>query len=84
MNLNPAERANRGRRLDIRRNAVVRSLRNVYLVDGVRTPFGKAGPQALFWHTRADDMAVRLARRRDDPARGRRYRTAAAPEFRTR
>jgi len=33
--------------------------RDVYLVDGVRTPFGKAGPGGLFSHTRADDMAAR-------------------------
>jgi acetyl-CoA acyltransferase len=39
-----------------------RELREVYLVDGVRTPFGKAGPQGLFWHTRADDMAARTIR----------------------
>jgi acetyl-CoA acyltransferase len=31
-------------------------------VDGVRTAFGKAGPDGLFWRTRADDMAVKLVR----------------------
>jgi len=36
--------------------------REVFFVDGVRTPFGKAGPQGLFWHTRADDMAAKTIR----------------------
>ena len=36
--------------------------REVVFVDGVRTAFGKAGPQGLFWKTRADDMAVRVVR----------------------
>lgn len=39
-----------------------RELREVVFVDGVRTAFGKAGPQGLFWRTRADDMAVKLVR----------------------
>ena len=34
----------------------------VVFVDGVRTAFGKAGPQGVFWKTRADDMAVRVVR----------------------
>ena len=34
----------------------------VYFVDGVRTPFGKAGPKGQFWRTRADDMAVKAVR----------------------
>jgi acetyl-CoA acyltransferase len=37
-------------------------MREVVFVDGVRTAFGKAGPQGLFWRTRADDMAVRVVR----------------------
>jgi acetyl-CoA acyltransferase len=37
-------------------------VREVYFVDGVRTPFGKAGPKGLFWKTRADDMAVKAVR----------------------
>ncbi len=41
---------------------MARPLRDVYLVDGVRTPFGRAGPQGLFWHTRADDLAARTIR----------------------
>jgi acetyl-CoA acyltransferase len=36
--------------------------REVYFVDGVRTPFGKAGPKGQFWRTRADDMAVKVVR----------------------
>jgi acetyl-CoA acyltransferase len=40
----------------------VRELREVYLVDGVRTAFGRAGPNGVFWQTRADDMAVKLVR----------------------
>jgi acetyl-CoA acyltransferase len=41
---------------------MARELREVYFVDGVRTPFGKAGPKGQFWHTRADDMAVKAVR----------------------
>jgi acetyl-CoA acyltransferase len=36
--------------------------RNVVFVDGVRTAFGRAGPQGIFWKTRADDMAVKAVR----------------------
>jgi len=32
----------------------------VVFVDGVRTAFGRAGPQGIFWKTRADDMAVKV------------------------
>jgi acetyl-CoA acyltransferase len=39
-----------------------RELREVYFVDGVRTPFGRAGPKGVFWRTRADDMAVKATR----------------------
>lgn len=31
-------------------------------VDGVRTAFGRAGPDGWFWKTRANDMAVKLVR----------------------
>ena len=31
-------------------------------VDGVRTAFGRAGPQGIFWKTRADDMVVKVVR----------------------
>jgi acetyl-CoA acyltransferase len=41
---------------------VTRELREVFFVDGVRTPFGKAGPKGLFWRTRADDLAVKAVR----------------------
>jgi acetyl-CoA acyltransferase len=40
----------------------MRELREVFFVDGVRTPFGKAGPKGQFWRTRADDMAVKAVR----------------------
>jgi acetyl-CoA acyltransferase len=39
-----------------------RTLRDVVFVDGVRTPFGKAGPKGLYAETRADDMVVRCIR----------------------
>jgi acetyl-CoA acyltransferase len=41
---------------------VTRALREVVLVDGLRTAFGRAGPGGLFWKTRADDMAVKVVR----------------------
>jgi len=40
----------------------MREMREVLFVDGVRTPFGKAGPKGQFWRTRADDMAVKAVR----------------------
>jgi acetyl-CoA acyltransferase len=40
----------------------MRTLEEVYFVDGVRTAFGRAGPSGTFWRTRADDMAVKLVR----------------------
>jgi acetyl-CoA acyltransferase len=39
-----------------------RPLREVVFVDGVRTPFGKAGPTGLYAETRADDLVVRCIR----------------------
>src|ERR671918_1585314 len=39
-----------------------RTLREVVYVDGVRTAFGRAGPDGLFWKTRADDMGVKVVR----------------------
>jgi acetyl-CoA acyltransferase len=39
-----------------------RALREVVFVDGVRTAFGRAGPNGMFWRTRADDMAVKVVR----------------------
>lgn len=41
---------------------MARELREVVYVDGVRTAFGKAGPQGIFWRTRGDDMAVKVVR----------------------
>jgi acetyl-CoA acyltransferase len=41
---------------------MARELREVVYVDGVRTAFGRAGPQGVFWRTRADDMAVKVVR----------------------
>src|SRR2546423_13948801 len=40
----------------------MREAREVFFVDGVRTPFGKAGPKGLFWKTRADDLGVKAVR----------------------
>ena len=37
-------------------------MRRVVYVDGVRTAFGRAGPNGIFWKTRADDMAVKVVR----------------------
>lgn len=36
--------------------------RDVVFVDGVRTPFGKAGPKGSYAETRADDLIVRVIR----------------------
>jgi acetyl-CoA acyltransferase len=36
--------------------------RDVVVVDGIRTAFGRAGEKGIFWNTRADDMAVRVIR----------------------
>lgn len=33
--------------------------RDVVFVDGVRTPFGKAGPKGIYAQTRADDLVVK-------------------------
>ncbi|GAA0460608.1 MULTISPECIES: thiolase family protein [Streptomyces] len=52
-----------------------RTARDVVFVDGVRTPFGKAGPKGIYHETRADDLVVKCIRellRRNpdlDPAR---------------
>lgn len=32
---------------------------DVYFVDGVRTPFGRAGEKGVYWNTRADDLVVK-------------------------
>ncbi len=44
------------------REPAPRILRDVVFVDGVRTPFGKAGPKGLYAETRADDLIVRVIR----------------------
>jgi len=31
----------------------------VHFVDGVRTPFGRAGEKGMYWRTRADDLVVK-------------------------
>ena len=36
--------------------------REVVFVDGVRTAFGRAGENGIFWRTRADDMGVKVVR----------------------
>jgi acetyl-CoA acyltransferase len=41
---------------------VSRHARDVVFVDGVRTPFGKAGPSGLYAQTRADDLIVAVIR----------------------
>ncbi|MGL5910074.1 MAG: acetyl-CoA C-acyltransferase, partial [Phycicoccus sp.] len=38
------------------------SLQDVVFVDGVRTPFGKAGGSGLYAETRADDLVVKCVR----------------------
>jgi acetyl-CoA acyltransferase len=38
------------------------SLRDVVFVDGVRTPYGKAGATGMYAQTRADDMVVKCIR----------------------
>jgi acetyl-CoA acyltransferase len=40
----------------------MREAREVFFVDGVRTPFGKAGPKGRYWRTRADDLGVKAVR----------------------
>jgi acetyl-CoA acyltransferase len=39
-----------------------RTVREVVFVDGVRTPFGKAGPKGMYADTRADDLVIRCIR----------------------
>ena len=41
---------------------MARTAREVFFVDGVRTPFGKAGPKGQYWRTRADDLGVKAVR----------------------
>src|SRR3954447_21590132 len=39
-----------------------RSVRDVVFVDGVRTPFGRAGEKGIYAGTRADDLVVKCIR----------------------
>jgi acetyl-CoA acyltransferase len=39
-----------------------RQIRDVVFVDGVRTPFGKAGPKGMYAETRADDLVIKCIR----------------------
>jgi acetyl-CoA acyltransferase len=54
---------------------MTRAIHDVVFVDGVRTPFGRAGAKGAYWRTRGDDMGVKVVRellRRNpslDPAR---------------
>jgi acetyl-CoA acyltransferase len=41
---------------------VPRSLQDVVFVDGVRTPFGKAGEKGMYAQTRADDLVIKCVR----------------------
>jgi acetyl-CoA acyltransferase len=41
---------------------VPRTARDVVFVDGVRTPFGKAGPKGIYHETRADDLVIKSIR----------------------
>src|SRR5262245_383140 len=40
----------------------MREAQDVFFVDGIRTPFGKAGPKGQYWRTRADDLGVKAVR----------------------
>jgi acetyl-CoA acetyltransferase family protein len=39
-----------------------RAVRNVVFVDGLRTPFGKAGDKGIYAQTRADDLVIKVMR----------------------
>ena len=41
---------------------MTRTLREVVFVEGVRTPFGKAGDKGIYAQTRADDLVIRCIR----------------------
>ena len=45
-----------------------RTARDVVFVDGVRTPFGKAGPKGMYAETRADDLIIKCLRELRAPA----------------
>jgi len=37
----------------------VAEISDVFFVDGMRTPFGRAGEKGQYWNTRSDDLAVK-------------------------
>jgi len=37
----------------------VAEMTDVFFVDGMRTPFGRAGEKGMYWNTRADDLVVK-------------------------
>jgi acetyl-CoA acyltransferase len=37
----------------------VAEISDVFFVDGMRTPFGRAGEKGMYWNTRSDDLAVK-------------------------
>ncbi len=39
-----------------------RRSREVFVIDAVRTPFGRAGEKGIFWRTRAEDLCVPLVK----------------------
>jgi acetyl-CoA acyltransferase len=38
---------------------IVAERHEIVFVDGVRTPFGRAGEKGMYWNTRADDLVVK-------------------------
>jgi acetyl-CoA acyltransferase len=55
------------------RKVIMTAGNRVVFVDGVRTPFGRAGEKGMYWNTRADDLVVKamiglLERNPDVPA----------------
>jgi acetyl-CoA acyltransferase len=43
---------------DKERRQLKRTIREVVVVDAVRTAFGRAGEKGIFWKTRADDLSI--------------------------
>jgi acetyl-CoA acyltransferase len=41
------------------RKVIMTAGNRVVFVDGVRTPFGRAGENGMYWNTRADDLVVK-------------------------
>jgi len=46
----------------VEESRVPRTVRDVVFVDGVRTPFGKAGSTGMYAETRADDLVIKCIR----------------------